>query len=66
MRSWGSLIPYLKENGYNYVELLPLSEHPSDESWGYQNTGFLRPPPATARRTACAPLWINAIKTASA
>lgn len=34
------LVAYLKENGYNYVEFLPLSEHPSDESWGYQNTGF--------------------------
>lgn len=37
------LIPYVKENGYNFVELLPISEHPCDESWGYQNTGFFSP-----------------------
>lgn len=37
------LITYLKESGYNYVEFMPLSEHPSDESWGYQNTGFYSP-----------------------
>ncbi len=37
------LIPYLKENGYNYVEFLPLCEHPSDESWGYQTTGYYSP-----------------------
>ncbi len=37
------LIPYLLENHFNYVELLPLSEHPSDESWGYQITGFFSP-----------------------
>lgn len=37
------LIPYLKENGYNYVEMMPIAEHPCDNSWGYQCTGFYSP-----------------------
>ena len=37
------LIDYVKDFGYNYIEVMPLSEHPSDESWGYQNTGFFSP-----------------------
>ncbi len=49
----GILIPYLKEYGYNYVEIMPLSEHPCDESWGYQNTGFFSP---TARYGTAAEL----------
>lgn len=37
------LAEYVKGQGYNYVEFMPLSEHPSDQSWGYQNTGFFSP-----------------------
>lgn len=37
------LIPYLKEYGYNYVEIMPISEHPCDNSWGYQCSGFYSP-----------------------
>lgn len=37
------LAEYVKEQGYNYVEFMPLSEHPFDQSWGYQNTGFFSP-----------------------
>jgi 1,4-alpha-glucan branching enzyme len=34
------LVPHVFEMGYTHVELLPITEHPLNESWGYQTTGY--------------------------
>ena len=38
-----SLVPYTVDMGFTHLELLPVSEHPFDGSWGYQPVGLYAP-----------------------
>lgn len=37
------LVPYMKEMGYTHVQFMPIMEHPYDESWGFQTSGYFAP-----------------------
>ncbi|MEP7242190.1 MAG: 1,4-alpha-glucan branching protein GlgB [Gammaproteobacteria bacterium] len=37
------LAPYAQRLGFTHIELLPIAEHPLDDSWGYQTTGHFAP-----------------------
>ena len=38
-----TLVPYAADMGFTHLELLPISEHPFDGSWGYQPIGLYAP-----------------------
>ncbi len=38
-----ALVSHVQKTGFTHVELLPITEHPYDPSWGYQVTGYFSP-----------------------